>query len=116
MKYQKTQMQRIFSGFVTCVILILGATLVASGIAVSKINTDYLETGIEAGKIVAERKAQRISLTTHDGLTLTGESDPENLKKILPFLPSPLNTGYYIFEEIDKMLAEEINDVATKPK
>ncbi len=76
--------------------------MVASGIAVSKINTDYLETGVQAGKIVAERQAQQISLTTHDGLTLTGESDPEFFKKILPFLPPPINTGYYIFEEIEK--------------
>ena len=107
MKYQKTQMQRIFDGFLTSVILILGMTTVASGIAVSKINTDYLETGVKAGKIVAERHAQQISLTTHDGLMLTGESDPEFFKKTLPFLPPPINTGYYLFEEIEKIATGE---------
>lgn len=107
MKYEKTQAQKVFDSFLTCVILILGLTVVASGIAVSKINTDYLETGVKSGKIIAERQAQQISLTTHDGLTLTSESDPDFFKKIFSFLPPPINTGYYIYNEFQKIHSEK---------
>ena len=106
MKQEKTQTQRILDVFVTSVILIVGITLVTSGIAVSKINTDYLESGVATGKIIAERDAQQISLTTHDGLKLTSEQNPETIKKVLTFLPPPINTTYMIAEEIKEIIAE----------
>lgn len=106
MKNEKTQTKRILDGFITSVILIFSITLITSGIAISKINTDYTETGMQAGKIVAERQAQQISVTTHDGLTLKGENNPEAFRKIINLLPPPINTTYMILEEIEKMLTE----------
>ncbi len=100
MKMQKSQAQRILDCFVTSVILIVAVTLVSSGIAISKINTDYMETGVRAGKIVAERKAQQISVTTHDGLTLTSEADPGMITDYLAYLPPPVNTTYFLIEDI----------------
>ncbi len=109
MKREKTQTQRILDVFVTSVILIVGITLVTSGIAVSKINTDYLESGVATGKIIAEREARQISLTTHDGLKLTSEQNPETIKKVLTFLPPPINTTYMIVEEIKEIIAKYPN-------
>lgn len=106
MKNEKTQTKRILDGFITSVILIFSITLVTSGIAISKINTDYLETGVRAGKIVAERGAQQISVTTHDGLTLKRENNPEAFRRIINFLPPPINTTYMLLEEIEKMITE----------
>lgn len=104
MKKKKTQSKRILDTFVTSIILIFSATLVASGIAISKINTDYMETGIRAGKIVAERANRQISVTTHEGLQITGESDPEVIDKIMRFIPPPVNTTYIVFQEIKEMV------------
>lgn len=110
MKNEKTQTKRILDGFITSVILIFSITLITSGIAISKINTDYMETGIRAGKIVAEREAQQISVTTHDGLTLKGENNPETLKRIINFLPPPINTTYMMLEEAEKILIKIKNE------
>ncbi|MBP3443073.1 MAG: hypothetical protein J6L62_09755 [Clostridia bacterium] len=104
MKTKKNQTQRILDGFVTSVILIVAVTLVASGIAISKINTDYMETGVRAGKIVAERKAQQISITTHDGLTLTSETNPGMITDYLAYLPPPVNTTYILIEDIISLI------------
>lgn len=110
MKNEKNQTQRILDGFITSVILIFGITLVTSGIAISKINTDFLETGVYAGKIVAEREAQQISVTTNDGLTLKGESHPETFRKIITFFPPPINTTYMMLEEAEKILTKIKNE------
>ena len=110
MKNEKTQAKRILDSFITSVILIFSITLVTSGIAISKINTDYLETGVHVGKIVAERQAQQISVTTHDGITLTGESNTETFRKIINFFPPPINTTYMMLEEIEKILIKIKNE------
>ena len=104
MKKQKTQMQRIIDCFVTSIIIIVAAILISSGIAISKINTDYLESGVRAGKIVAERKAQQISVTTHEGITLSGETNPEKYTKILAYLPPPVNTAYMLVENVTEII------------
>lgn len=104
MKKQKTQTQRIIDCFVTLVILIVAATLISSGIAISKINTDYLESGIRAGKIVAERTAQQISVTTHEGITLSGETNPGKYVEFLAYLPPPVGTTYMLFENITDII------------
>ena len=110
MKTEKTQTRKIIETYITVVVLITAMMLVLSGIAISKINTDYLETGVRAGKIVAEREAQQISVTTHDGLTLKRENNPEAFRRIINFLPPPINTTYMLLEEIEKMIAESQNN------
>ncbi len=107
MKNQKTQTQRILDSFVATIILIVAGTLVASGIAISKINTDYMESGVRAGKIVAERTAQQISVTTHDGLTISGETDPDKFIRSLAYLPPPVNTTYMIVTDLIDMIEKE---------
>ena len=52
MKY-KTQFSRITDTFIGVTAVILAAVLVVSGMAVTKINTEYMETGIKTAKIVA---------------------------------------------------------------
>lgn len=107
MKNQRTQTQRILDCFVATIILVIAGTLVASGIAISKINTDYMETGVRAGKIVAERTAQQISVTTHDGLTISGKPDTEKFIRSLAYLPPPVNTTYMIVTDLIEMLEKQ---------
>lgn len=60
MKSYKTQFARITDAFIGVTAIITAVTLVASGIAVSKINTEYMATGIKTAKIVAERENEEI--------------------------------------------------------
>lgn len=107
MKKEKNQTQRIIDSFITSIILIFSFTLVGCGVAVSKINTDYMETGVRAGKIVAERESQQISVTTHDGIELRTQTNYlDVVDKILTYLPPPVNTTYLVAKEIVAMINE----------
>lgn len=109
MNKKKSQTIRIIETYITVIVLLTALTLIFSGISISKINTDYMETGVKAGKIVAERKSTEISLTTHNGITLSAENNLNIMNNILSFLPPPINTSYLIFQEISK-------NVFTKPQ
>ncbi|MCQ2485132.1 MAG: hypothetical protein MJ168_07340 [Clostridia bacterium] len=101
MPKEKTQTKRILDGFVTAVVIVTALTLIASGISISKINTEYLETGVRASKIVAERKSQQILVTQNEAVLL--KSDKKHYAaadKILTFLPPPVNTVYLSVREI----------------
>ena len=105
MQKDKTQTRRIIETYFTLVVLVTAVTLVMSGIAISKINTDYMETGVRAGKIVAERENTQISVTTHEGIRL--EPNNEYLAvadKVLTFLPPPVNTTYLVVKEIIELV------------
>ncbi len=105
MKAEKTQTRKLIEAYITAVVLITAVMLVLSGIAISKINTDYMETGVRAGKIVAERQSQQISLTTHEGIELKAQTDYLPVAdKILTYLPPPVNTTYLIAKEIVQMV------------
>ena len=105
MKSEKTQTRKIIETYITVVVLITAMMLVLSGIAVSKINTDYMETGVRAGKIVAERQSQQISLTTHEGIELKAKTDYlPVIDKIITCLPPPVNTTYLIAKEVVQMI------------
>lgn len=107
MKSEKTQTRKIIETYITVVVLITAMMLVLSGIAVSKINTDYMETGVRAGKIVAERQSQQISLTTHEGIELKAQTDYLSaIDKVITCLPPPFNTTYLIAKEITQLLNE----------
>ena len=97
----KTQIQRISEIYITIVVLVTGIMLVVCGVAISKVNTDYMQTGVRAGKIVAERENMQISVTTHEGITLTAEKDClDIIDKVLTFLPPPVNTTYLTVKEL----------------
>ncbi len=96
---KKTQTLRILDGFLTSVIIISAATLVCSGIAISKVNTDYMETGVRAAKIVVERESMQISVTTHEGILISSDYDLP-IDTVLQFLPPPINTTYFIAKEL----------------
>ncbi len=99
MNKDKTQTARILECFLTAVIIISAVTLVFSGVAISKVNTDYMETGVRAAKIVAERENMQISVTTHEGILLSPQKNfPVDM--ILKLLPPPVNTSYFIAKEL----------------
>lgn len=106
MKSDKTQISKILDGFVTTVVILTAATLVASGIAISKINTEYMTTGIKAAKIVAEHENKEISVSLDDNIIITREKDFLAVDKILSLLPPPINTGYMIVREIKDSIFE----------
>lgn len=100
MSKEKTQIRRIIETYVTVIVLVISAILILSGIAISKINTDYMETGVRAGKIVAERENTEISIITHDGIEIKPENDINTINKFLTLLPPPINTTFLIYNEI----------------
>ena len=105
MKTEKTQTRKIIETYITVVVLITAMMLVISGIAISKINTDYMESGVRAGKIVAERQSQQISLTTHEGIELKTQTDYlASADRVLTYLPPPVNTTYLIAKEIYEII------------
>ena len=106
MKKERTQTMKIIDAFVTTVILITAATLVASGIAVSRMNTEYLETGVKSAKIVAERDSRQIFVTDSESITLAPQRDFSFIDKILSFLPPPINTVYLTVKEFREAVFE----------
>lgn len=98
----KNQTKRIVETYFKIIILIISATLILSGITISKINTDYIENGIRAGKIVAERENTQISVISHNGIRFDSNknSDFMIIDKVLQLLPFPINTSYLLIKEV----------------
>ena len=100
MKKDKSQTMRILDGFVTATVIITSATLVASGVCISRINTEYLETGVRAAKIVAERENRQIFLTENESISLPSDKDFYRIAdRVLTFMPPPVNTIYLTVKE-----------------
>ena len=101
MKNEKNQTMRIIDGFITAVVIITSVTLVASGIAISKANTEYLETGVRAPRIVAEKESVQIFVSESESVTLASDKGySKTAEKVLSFLPPPVNTVFIAFREI----------------
>ena len=60
MKSYKTQFAKITDTFISVTAVITAAILVASGLAVTKVNTEYMESGVRTAKIVSERENEEI--------------------------------------------------------
>ena len=104
MKNEKNQTMRIIDGFITAVVIITSLTLVASGIAISKANTEYLETGIRASKIIAEKESVQIFVSESESITLAANKNySETAEKILTFLPPPVNTVFIAAREFREL-------------
>ena len=99
MKKEKSQTAKIIDGFVTAVVVITAATLISSGISISRINTEYLETGVRAAKIVAERDSRQIFLSDSEAVIFSADNKYDKVDKILTFLPPPVNTVYLTIKE-----------------
>lgn len=100
MKSYKTQFARITDAFIGVTAIITAVTLVASGIAVSKINTEYMATGIKTAKIVAERENEEIFFSLGGKKFSSPKNIKEKFKTIGYLLPAPLNAVYYIYEKV----------------
>lgn len=106
MKNEKSQTMKIIDGFVTTVVILTAATLVASGVSVSRMNTEYLETGVRSAKIVAEKDSRQIFVANDDSVLLTPQRDYSIIGKIMSFLPPPVNTAYLAVKEIRSSVFE----------
>mgnify|MGYP004496371395 FL=1 len=102
MKSYKTQFARISDAFIGVTAVITAVTLVASGIAVSKINTEYMATGVKTAKIVAERENEEIFFSLGEKKFSSPKRINDNIKTIGYLLPAPLNAVYYIFEKVSE--------------
>lgn len=102
MKSYKTQFARISDAFIGVTAVITAVTLVASGIAVSKINTEYMATGIKTAKIVAERENEEIFFSLGEKKFSSPKRINDNIKTIGYLLPAPLNAVYYIYEKVSE--------------
>ena len=113
MKY-KTQFSRITDTFIGVTAVILAAVLVVSGMAVTKINTEYMETGIKTAKIVAERENEEIFFSLNGRKFSPAQSMDEKLKTAALLLPAPLNAVIYLGEEIREMIKTKYYQMADK--
>ena len=102
MKSYKTQFARISDAFIGVTAVIMAVTLVASGIAVSKINTEYMATGVKTAKIVAERENEEIFFSLGEKKFSSPKRINDNIKTIGYLLPAPLNAVYYIYEKLSE--------------
>lgn len=102
MKSYKTQFARISGAFIGVTAVIMAVTLVASGIAVSKINTEYMATGVKTAKIVAERENEEIFFSLGEKKFSSPKRINDNIKTIGYLLPAPLNAVYYIYEKVSE--------------
>lgn len=102
MKKYKTQFSRITDNFISVTAVITAATLVASGVAVSKINTEYMATGVKTAKIVAERENEEIFFSMGGKKFSSRDSLKGGIETIGYLLPAPLNTLYYLYEKVSE--------------
>lgn len=100
MKSYKTQFARITDAFIGVTAIITAVTLVASGIAVSKINTEYMATGIKTAKIVAERENEEIFFSLGEKKFSSPKNIRDDIEIIGYLLPAPLNAVYYIYKKV----------------
>lgn len=106
MKKYKSQTAKITEAFITAVVVVFSVTLVASGIAISKVNSDYMSSGVRTAKIVAERENQEIFFTMNERkFKASDEEINGRIESVLSLMPAPVNTGYYIFKEIYSVCA-----------
>ena len=103
MKRYKSQFMRITDVFIGLTVIITAAMLVASGLAVTKINTEYMETGVRAVKIVAERENEEIFFSMNEKKFATPEKLGQRIEKAAYFLPAPLNTVVYFIDKISEL-------------
>lgn len=106
MKQYKTQLERINDAFIGVTVVIIAATLVASGLAVSKVNTEYMETGIKAEKIIAERENEEIFFSLGGRKFSPPKKLEEKLNSVALYLPAPLNGMVYIADEIFNLITK----------
>lgn len=99
----KTQARRITEAYIGATALITAAMLVMSGIAVTKVNTEYMSTGIKAAKIVAERENEEIFVSMNGRKFAASKDIEESLKTAVGFLPAPLNAVHYFVGEIQNV-------------
>lgn len=105
MQKNKFQSIKITEAFITAVVVAVSVTLVASGIAISKINTEYMTSGIRAAKIVAERDNQEIFISMNDKkFSADGNDLSKKIEFALSVMPAPVNTGYFIYNEINSLI------------
>lgn len=100
MKKVKNHTVKIIDAYITAVVVIISMTLVASGIAITRINTEYLETGIRSAKIIAERESMQILLTQNNSVLFPQKNGlADAADRVLTFLPPPVNTVYLTLKE-----------------
>jgi hypothetical protein len=99
MKKYKTQFARITDIFVSVTVVITAAVLVASGMAVTKINTEYMETGESVAKIVSERESTEIFFSLNGREFAPPESVGQYFESLKYFLPTPLNIVFYFADK-----------------
>lgn len=106
MKSYKSQTVRLTEKFITAVVIIVSVMLVSSGIAIAKVNTEYMSTGVRAAKIVAERDNEEIFVSMNDRKFRAADKILyDRVDSVLSFAPAPINTGYFIFKEIYSVTA-----------
>lgn len=103
MKY-KSQMRRINEFYIGFIVVIISAMLVMSGVAVSKINTEYMDTGVKAARIVAERENEEILVSMNGRKFSAPRQMSEYLQTAARLLPAPLNGIYFFFDEIFELI------------
>lgn len=106
MKRYKTQFSRITDTFVSVTAVITAAILVASGLAVTKVNTDYTESGVKTAKIVSERENEEIFFSMNGRKFAPTQNIGNKLKFYAYFLPAPLNAVYYLGEKTAKKIKQ----------
>lgn len=100
MKSFKSQTRKIYEVFISLSVIIASAMLVASGLAVSKINTEYMESGVKAAKIIAQRENEEIFVSLNGRKFAPPQEIDEYIETAAMLLPAPLNVVYYFCNEI----------------
>lgn len=106
MKRFKPQTRRIYEAFISLTVIIISVMLVASGLAVSKINTEYMESGVKAAKIIAQRENEEIFVSLNGRKFAPPQDIDEYLKTAAMFLPAPLNVVYYFCDGISTLISK----------
>ncbi|MBQ7549531.1 MAG: hypothetical protein IJT03_07490 [Clostridia bacterium] len=106
MQKYKSRYMRIAELFIAVTVVISSAMLVASGIAVARVNSEYMESGVRAAKIIAVRDSEQISVSLSDKLMYKSDGSGELADKILSILPPPVNTVYISVRELLRTFEE----------
>lgn len=100
MKKYKSSLSKILNAFVITTVISVSITLIASGIAISKVNTDYMSTGVHTAKIIAEHSNEEIFISINGQRLKQNTMLKPDIDLILSLAPAPINTLYLLFTEI----------------
>ncbi len=107
MRDSRTQTQKLAHAFLTSVVVIVSAILIAMGVCAAKNNTDALDRGVQPAMISAARRDRQISVTVNRSVYDSPPLPEQRIITALRFAPAPWGSLCLIGETLAACLTAQ---------